>query len=59
MDRLAEYAIRSQEVQQQFNSDNNIFNMFKANIDNVKEKDNVLRKMISLQSNLTFLFELI
>ena len=35
MDRLAEFAIRSQEVQQQFNSDNNIFNMFKANIDNV------------------------
>jgi len=36
MDRLADYAIRSQEVQQQFSSDNVFFNIFKTNIDNVK-----------------------
>ena len=40
MDRLADYAIRSQEVQQQFSSDNVFFNIFKTNIDNVKQTKN-------------------
>ncbi|EGR30479.1 vacuolar sorting protein, putative [Ichthyophthirius multifiliis] len=38
MDRLAEYAIRYEEVQSTFYSDNNIYVMFKNNIDSMVEK---------------------
>lgn len=37
MDRLAEYALRSEDVQATFSADNNIYNMFKQNIDNVNQ----------------------
>lgn len=43
MDRLAEYALRSGDVQAAFSADNTIYDMFKENIDSVKyERDNSL-----------------
>lgn len=40
MDRLAEYALRSEDVQATFSSDNHIYSMFKNNIDNLVERSN-------------------
>ncbi|KAL4451052.1 hypothetical protein ABPG74_021374 [Tetrahymena malaccensis] len=53
MDRLAEYALRSEDVQATFNSDNHIYSMFKNNIDNLVERSsstefkNVLDLMVA------------